>query len=121
AIPYDRRERTQKLAMSLAHGAEIVKPREVTRDAFLGGRLTLAQPARGFRAGLDSVLLGAAVSRGDGDLLDLGAGVGAAALVALAGHPMLRATLVVSDAEAAGLAGANVVGNGFAGRATVLG
>ena len=55
----------QKLAMSLAHGAEIVKRPEVTHDAFLGGKLTITQPAKGFRAGLDSVLLGAAVGHGD--------------------------------------------------------
>jgi tRNA1(Val) A37 N6-methylase TrmN6 len=110
----------QKLAMSLAHGAEIVKPAEVTRDAFLGGRLTLAQPARGFRAGLDSVLLGAAVGRSEGDLLDLGAGVGTAALVALTDHPLLGATLVESDAETAALAAGNLVQNGLAPRAQVL-
>ena len=62
--------------MSLAHGAEIVKRPEVTHDAFLGGRLTIAQPARGFRAGLDSVLLGASTGHGQGQLLDLGAGGG---------------------------------------------
>ena len=104
--------------MSLAHAAQIVKRPEVTHDAFLGGRLTIAQPAMGFRAGLDSVLLGAAV--GHGDLLDLGAGVGTAALVALADHPMLRATLVESDAETATLAAENVEANGFSARASIL-
>jgi len=110
----------QKLAMSLAHGAEIVKRPEVTHDAFLGGKLTITQPAKGFRAGLDSVLLGSAVGHGDGDLLDLGAGVGTAALVALADHPTLRATLVESDPETAAVAADNVVSNGFARRAKVL-
>ncbi|HZY67053.1 MAG TPA: methyltransferase [Devosia sp.] len=106
--------------MSLAHGAEIVKRPEVTLDAFLGGRITLTQPARGFRAGLDSVLLGAAVGRGEGDLLDLGAGVGTASLVALAHHPALAATLVEADAQTAGLARENIASNGFAERANVL-
>ena len=109
-----------KLAMSLAQRAQIVKRPEVTHDAFLGGRLTIAQPAKGFRAGLDSVLLGAAVGHGEGHLLDLGAGVGAAGLVALADHPALRATLVESDSETAALAAGNVTGNGFADRASVL-
>src|SRR3954466_7999156 len=93
-----------RIAMSLAHGAEIVKRAEVTHDAFLSGRLTIAQPAKGFRAGLDSVLLGAAVGHGDGDLLDLGAGAGTAALVALADHPRLAATLVESDPAMVALA-----------------
>jgi len=47
--------------MSLDHATDLVKQQTLTRDAFLGGRLTVAQPERGFRAGLDSVLLGAAV------------------------------------------------------------
>ena len=106
--------------MSLAHGTPIVKPGEVTHDAFLGGRLTIVQPAKGFRAGLDSVLLGAAVGHPAGRLLDLGAGVGTAALVALADHPGLEATLVESDAAMAELAGVNLASNGFAGRAEIL-
>ena len=106
--------------MSLAHGAEIVKRQQVTHDAFLGGRLTIAQPAKGFRAGLESVLLGAAVGHGDGDLLDLGAGVGTAALVALVDHPVLRATLVESDTETAVMAAENIEANGLGVRATVV-
>ena len=106
--------------MSLAQGAEIVKRPEVTHDAFLGGRLTIAQPAKGFRAGLDSVLLGAAVGHGEGDLLDLGAGVGAAGLVALADHPALRATLVDSVSATAALAEENLSTTVFARRAGVL-
>ena len=64
--------------MSLDHATSIVKYQTATRDAFLGGTLTVAQPAKGFRAGLDSVLLGAAVGPGRGTMLDLGAGVGTA-------------------------------------------
>jgi tRNA1(Val) A37 N6-methylase TrmN6 len=109
-----------QMAMSLAHPAPIVKRTEVTHDAFLGGRLTIAQPAKGFRAGLDSVLLGAAIGAPGGDLLDLGAGAGTAALVALADRPGLRATLVDSDPAMAALAADNVAANGLAGRATVL-
>ena len=106
--------------MSLAHDAQIVKLGPLTHDAFLGGRLTIAQPAKGFRAGLDSVLLGAAAGQGARHLLDLGAGVGTAALVALAIHPTLDATLVESDLGAAALAAANTASNGLAGRARVL-
>ena len=106
--------------MSLAHGAEIVKRMEVTHDAFLGGRVTIAQPAKGFRAGLDSVLLGAAIGPSGGPLLDLGAGAGTASLVALANHPALAATLVESDPAMAALAGENLAANGFDARANVL-
>lgn len=106
--------------MSLAQPAAIVKRPEVTSDAFLGGRLAIAQPAKGFRAGLDSVLLGAAVTAASGHLLDLGAGVGTAALVALAGRPGLAATLVESDPALVALATDNLAANGFAARARVL-
>lgn len=54
---------------------------DVTRDAFLGGRLHLYQPRKGYRAGIDPVLLAAAVNARPGQsVLDLGCGVGAAAL-----------------------------------------
>lgn len=106
--------------MSLAETTAIVKRAEVTRDAFLGGRLVIAQPAKGFRAGLDLVLLGAAVGHSGGTLLDLGAGAGTAALVALADHPGLAATLVESDPVMAALAVDNLVTNRLADRGQVL-
>ncbi len=54
---------------------------DLTRDAFLGGRLHLWQPRRGYRAGVDPVLLAAMVPAKAGQsVLDLGCGVGAAAL-----------------------------------------
>lgn len=106
--------------MSLAHGAEIVKRDNVTHDAFLGGRLTITQPRDGFRAGLDSVLLGAAVGQGAGNLLDLGAGVGTAGLVALAFHPHLSATLVEANPVDAALAYENCAGNGLSARTTLV-
>ncbi len=53
----------------------------VTEDALLGGRVVLRQPAAGYRAGIDPVFLAAAVPAKAGDkVLDVGCGVGAAAL-----------------------------------------
>lgn len=106
--------------MSLAQVPNIVKPQSRTRDAFLGGRLQVSQPATGFRAGLDSVLLGAAVARSEGPLLDLGAGAGVAGLVALSNNPGLSGVLVEVNPELAALARANIAANGFADRADVL-
>jgi tRNA1(Val) A37 N6-methylase TrmN6 len=106
--------------MSLDHTPDNVKRQTLTGDAFLGGRLRISQPAKGFRAGLDSVLLGAAVGHTAGALLDLGAGVGTAGLVALTIHPRLVATLVESDPAAAALAAANLAANQLAPRAEVL-
>ncbi|MDU8928743.1 methyltransferase [Alisedimentitalea sp. MJ-SS2] len=54
---------------------------DLTRDLFLGGALTLHQPKTGYRAGVDPVLLAAAVNASAGQtVLDLGCGAGAAAL-----------------------------------------
>lgn len=107
--------------MSLDHATDLVKQQTLTRDAFLGGRLTVAQPERGFRAGLDSVLLGAAVRTRALRLLDLGAGVGTAALVALADRPELSATLVEADPAMLAIAAGNVADNGLAMRTRLVG
>jgi len=54
---------------------------KTTLDAFLGGRLMLEQPAKGYRAGVDPVLLAAAVPAKAGEaVLELGCGTGAALL-----------------------------------------
>ena len=106
--------------MSLDQPKAFVKHQSVTRDAFLGGRLTLSQPAQGFRAGLDSVLLGAAVAAAGRTLLDMGCGVGTAAFVAMTHNAGLAATLADSNADMARLAEANAADNGFAGRTKVV-
>jgi tRNA1(Val) A37 N6-methylase TrmN6 len=108
------------LAMSLDQPADIVKYQTTTRDAFLGGRLTLSQPRHGFRAGLDSVLLGAAVLAGTGSVLDLGAGVGTAGLVALALGRAGRADLAERDRATLLLARENVASNGLGDRCRVI-
>lgn len=54
---------------------------DLTDDEFLGGRLRLRQPARGFRAGVDPVFLAASVPAKAGQsVLELGCGAGAAIL-----------------------------------------
>ena len=54
---------------------------DLTQDAFLGGQLYLWQPRRGYRAGVDPVLLAASVPAQAGQtVLELGCGAGAAML-----------------------------------------
>lgn len=54
---------------------------ETTLDDFLGGRVTAEQPAKGYRAGVDPVLLAASVPAKPGQtVLELGCGVGVASL-----------------------------------------
>ncbi|WP_176730322.1 tRNA1(Val) (adenine(37)-N6)-methyltransferase [Devosia insulae] len=66
------------------------------------------------------MLLGAAVRGNTHSLLDLGAGVGTASLVAMADLPQLHATLLEADPAMAALASLNIHGNGMAERARVL-
>jgi tRNA1Val (adenine37-N6)-methyltransferase len=89
----------------------------MSEDRFLGGRVRLCQPETGFRAGLDAVMLAAAVTAGpDQEVLDLGAGVGTASLCLAARLPDVRVTGIEIDAGLVGLAAANAVANDVAGR-----
>jgi tRNA1(Val) A37 N6-methylase TrmN6 len=93
------------------------KSPDVTRDAVLGGQLTLLQPKRGHRVGHDAILLAAATSaRARGHAIDLGAGVGAAGLALARRVGGLRVTLVEIDPFMAQLADENIAANGFADR-----
>ncbi|SHI86909.1 tRNA1(Val) A37 N6-methylase TrmN6 [Palleronia salina] len=87
---------------------------ETTCDAFLGGRLVLEQPRKGYRAGVDPVLLAAAVpARAGQSVLELGCGVGCA-LFALANRVEgLDLTGVELQDEYAALARANAARNGL--------
>ncbi|HWJ89245.1 MAG TPA: methyltransferase [Pelagibacterium sp.] len=82
--------------------------------------MSILQPESGFKAGLDSVLLGASVPEGTKDLLDLGAGAGVAALCALAHDSCRHATLVENNAQMLVLAARNIETNGFAARANLI-
>ena len=81
---------------------------ELTHDAFLGGKLHLWQPRRGYRAGVDPVLLAASVPAKPGQsVLDLGCGVGAAALCLGARVPGLRLLGIERQPDYAALAARN--------------
>jgi tRNA1(Val) A37 N6-methylase TrmN6 len=82
-------------------------------DALLGGRVALRQPASGYRAAIDPVLLAAAVPATDGAVLDVGCGVGAAALCYAARVPGARITGLELRRDWAALAEENVRSNGF--------
>jgi len=106
--------------MSLDQPNDFVKHQTLTRDAFLTGRLIVSQPSHGFRAGLDSVLLGASVVTDNATLLDLGSGVGVASLVALSHNSGLQATLAENNPDMVALARDNLTGNGFEHRGAVI-
>ncbi len=92
---------------------------EPAADLFFGGKLRLAQPDRGHRAGTDAALLVAAAGEAE-RVVDLGSGVGAVGLGLLALGRAGRAVLVEREAEVAALARANIALNGLAERAVVV-
>ncbi|WP_233544894.1 tRNA1(Val) (adenine(37)-N6)-methyltransferase [Pseudooceanicola sediminis] len=85
---------------------------DLSRDRFLGGRLTLLQPRRGYRAGVDPVFLAASVQAQAGQsLLDLGCGGGVAALCAGARIPGMSLAGLERQAPYAELARRNAADN----------
>lgn len=77
-----------------------------TTDAFHRGAFHLVQPAaRGHRAGMDALIVAAAVPSGfSGHVVDLGAGAGAAGLAVAARCRQARVTLVERSPEMLGCA-----------------
>jgi tRNA1(Val) A37 N6-methylase TrmN6 len=84
----------------------------------LGGKLILRQPASGYRAGADALLLAAAVSPG-ARLMEAGCGAGAALLAAALRLPDARFTGVEREPAMAALARENAAANGLEARVTV--
>ncbi|MCW1920031.1 methyltransferase [Rhodobacter sp. KR11] len=87
----------------------------LTHDAFLCGRLHLWQPAKGYRAANDAVLLAAACPATAGQsVLDLGCGAGAASLCLAARVPGLVQAGLELQEDYADLARRNATENGVA-------
>ncbi len=87
---------------------------DITQDGFLGGRLQLCQPKKGYRAGIDPVLLAAACPAKSGEhVLELGCGVGVASLCLMARVPEVRLHGVEILPEYAQLARDNAAQNNF--------
>jgi len=88
---------------------------DLTQDQFLGGKLVVSQPRNGYRAGVDPVLLAAAVPAVAGQSLrDLGCGAGVASLCLGRRVPGLRLTGVEMQSDYADLARRNADANGIA-------
>jgi tRNA1(Val) A37 N6-methylase TrmN6 len=94
---------------------------ELTQDRLLGGRISVSQPARGYRAGMDAALLAAACDAPPGHrVLEAGCGVGAALLAAAIRRGGAHFTGIERDAQAAALGRANIAANGLGERAAIL-
>jgi tRNA1Val (adenine37-N6)-methyltransferase len=89
---------------------------EVTDGHLLNGRVRYAQPADGFRSGIEPVLLAASVPARAGEhMLEAGTGAGAALLCLMARVPGISGLGVERDPELAALAARNAAANGWAG------
>lgn len=85
---------------------------DLSRDAFLGGKVMLRQPKKGYRAGVDPVLLAAAVPARPGQsVLELGCGAGQAFLCLAARVAGLQCTGVELQGAYAELARRNAAEN----------
>lgn len=90
---------------------------ETRDDGFLGGRLVLRQPAAGYRAGADAVMLAAACPAQTGQrVLELGCGAGAALFCLGWRVPALDLTGIERHAPTADLARHNAAATGIAAR-----
>lgn len=104
--------------MSITGSGLRIKPfgeDDLRHDAFLGGRLVIAQPRQGYRAGIDPVLLAASIPACPGQsVLDLGCGSGVAALCLAARVPGLILAGLELQPGYADLARRNAAGNDIA-------
>ncbi len=104
--------------------AALVARAPATRDALLGGAIAYAQPARGYRVGLEAPLLAAFAlrpgRRAPRRVVDLGAGAGAVGLCLGRSLPGASLALVEREPFAARCARANVTTQGWRARARVV-
>ncbi len=88
----------------------------LSHGTLLGGRVSYAQPANGYRTGLEPVLLAACVPARPGErVVEAGTGAGAGLLSLAARVARLRGTGIERDPAMAALARANLSANGHDG------
>lgn len=93
---------------------------DITDDLLLAGRVRLAQPAKGHRAGTDAVLLAASAPLRPGDVvMDVGAATGAVGLMAAARERDGRYVFLERDPDLAELCRRNCRDNGVQGQVAV--
>lgn len=94
--------------------------RETNTNTLLGGQVLMHQPVRGYRAGMDAVMLAASLSARPGEhVVEFGCGPGAALLCAARRLGGVRFTAWEVEEWAAELARRNLAENGLADRAEV--
>lgn len=95
--------------------------RETDLSTLLSGRVKLHQPLKGYRAGMDAVMLAASLSAGAGEhLIELGCGPGAALMSAALRLPDARFTAFEVEGWAADLARKNAQDNNVSDRVEII-
>lgn len=94
---------------------------DATHDSFYNGQVQIVQPAQGFRAGTDSLLLAAGLDANlVGSALEIGCGAGGALLPAAYRMPQARLTGLEIDPEMATFARQGIAENGIEARVEVV-
>jgi tRNA1(Val) A37 N6-methylase TrmN6 len=89
-------------------------PSSLSEDAFLGGKLNILQPEKGYRAGIDAVFLAASIPTNAGEtIFEAGIGAGVASLCLLARMPQLHVTGIEVATRYAVLCEQNAKRNNF--------
>ena len=92
-----------------------------TEDALLSGRIIIRQPAQGYRIAIDPILLSAAITVQPGEsILDVGTGVGAAALCLASRFPFCRVMGIERQKDLVRLATDNIRLNNLRDRVEIL-
>jgi tRNA1(Val) A37 N6-methylase TrmN6 len=93
----------------------------VTQDYLLGGRVQIRQPAEGYRVAIDPIFLAASLEPEAGtNVLDIGAGVGAASLCLAARVPGCRITGLETQRDSVRLAFENINLNSMRDRVEIV-
>jgi FkbM family methyltransferase len=92
-----------------------------TLDNFLGGRIKLIQPLEGYRAGIDPIFLAACIHpKLRESILDVGAGVGGAAISLAVRCPHVKVTGLEVQPDLVKLALANIAANDLTNRVEMI-
>ena len=111
----------QQAAAALPDQPQDDLPASLTDDAFLGGRIKVLQPEKGYRAGIDAVFLAATIPIKPGQTaLEAGLGVGVVSLCVAARVPGVHITGVEIAPRYAIVAEENIKRNGLGANIQVI-
>jgi FkbM family methyltransferase len=92
-----------------------------TIDSFLGGRIQIVQPSEGYRAGIDPIFLAASLHPKQSEkILDVGAGVGVAAIALAIRCPQANIIGLEIQPDLVNLANENIETNNLKGRVEMI-